>query len=155
MYPKEGTNRDLKVLDIGHSDVCGPMSTQNIKRMKFFITFTDDTSRFSMIFLLSKKSEAIIKLKNYITVTKNKFSCSTKELQIDNDGEYKSDEVTFFKIRSRYTTPVSCTTLSFTKRGVWKEEPNTSWNEALLVIRTSATSENLGRNFKYSCVFAI
>lgn len=59
---------------------------------RYFITFTGDYSRFLMAYLLAHKSEAIIKLKKYIALVKNKFSRSVKSIGSDNAKEHISDD---------------------------------------------------------------
>lgn len=55
--------RALKLLEIIHSDVCGPMSTSVRGRYLYFVTFTDDLSWYGYIYLMKHKSETFEKLK--------------------------------------------------------------------------------------------
>ena len=41
-----------------HTDVCGLMSIQARGRYEYFITFTDDYSRFGYVYLMRHKSDA-------------------------------------------------------------------------------------------------
>ena len=41
-----------------HSDVCGPMSSSARGGYFYFITFTDDLSRYGYIYLMKHKSES-------------------------------------------------------------------------------------------------
>ena len=54
-----------KVLGLVHTDVCGPMSTQARGRYVYFITFTDDRSRFGYVYLMRHKSEVFEKFKKF------------------------------------------------------------------------------------------
>lgn len=45
-----------RLLEIVHSDVCGPISPTTWNGKKYFLSFTDDYTRFSIIYLLEKKS---------------------------------------------------------------------------------------------------
>lgn len=40
-FPKT-TDRDTKILDIVHSDVCGPMRTESLRKCRYFVEFIDD-----------------------------------------------------------------------------------------------------------------
>jgi hypothetical protein len=40
------------LLELVHSDVCDPISTISISGYEFFITFTDDLSRYGYIYLM-------------------------------------------------------------------------------------------------------
>ena len=64
-FSKSWKSTDL--LEIIHSDVCGPFKTKTHRGMEYFIIFTDDYSRYGHIYLLKHKSEAIEKFKEYKT----------------------------------------------------------------------------------------
>ena len=53
------------ILDLVHTDVCGPISTQARGGYSYFIIFTDDRSRFRSVYLIKYKSEAFYKFKEY------------------------------------------------------------------------------------------
>ena len=53
------------LLGLVHSDVCGPMSTTARGGYEYFITFTDDLSRYGYIYLMKHKSEAFEKFKEF------------------------------------------------------------------------------------------
>lgn len=44
--PKKRTSETSKVLELIHSDICGPMSVQSLNGSRYFITFIDDYSRY-------------------------------------------------------------------------------------------------------------
>ncbi|GBM35607.1 Retrovirus-related Pol polyprotein from transposon TNT 1-94 [Araneus ventricosus] len=60
------------------------------------ISSQDDYSRYSMIYLLSKKDEVLSKLKEYVAMTRNKFGRTLKVLRSDNGGEYIGKEIEDF-----------------------------------------------------------
>ena len=53
------------ILDFVHIDVCSLMSTQARDGYSYFITFTDDKSRFGYVYLIKYKFEAFDKFKEY------------------------------------------------------------------------------------------
>ena len=54
-------NRSEGVLELIHSDLCGPMSFASLIGFEYYITFIDDFSRkTSMYFLRSMKSEEVL-----------------------------------------------------------------------------------------------
>jgi hypothetical protein len=55
--------RDL--LGLVHTDVCGPMSFVAKGSFQYFITFTDDFSRYGYIYLMRHKSESFEKFKEF------------------------------------------------------------------------------------------
>lgn len=72
-FPSKAKQKSTKILDLIHTDVCGPMQTITPSGKKYFLTFIDDHSRFSMVYLLREKSEVYEKLKEYIAYVKTKF----------------------------------------------------------------------------------
>ncbi|KAL2497245.1 Retrovirus-related Pol polyprotein from transposon TNT 1-94 [Abeliophyllum distichum] len=59
---------------------------------EYFITFTDDYSRFGYIYLMTRKSEAFEKFKAYRTEVEKHLSKSIKTFRSDRGGEYLSGE---------------------------------------------------------------
>ena len=56
--PFSGTmERATKLLEIIHTDVCGPMSVEARGGYRYFPTFTDDLRRYGYIYLMKHKSE--------------------------------------------------------------------------------------------------
>ena len=54
--PFSGTmERATDSLEIIHTDVCGPMSVEARGRYRYFLTFTDDLSRYGYIYLMKHK----------------------------------------------------------------------------------------------------
>jgi hypothetical protein len=56
-------NRDKRVLDIMHSDVCGLMSATSLRGYVYYVFFIDDYSRKTWIYLLKEKNEVFGKFK--------------------------------------------------------------------------------------------
>ncbi|KAL4312808.1 hypothetical protein GQ457_01G025070 [Hibiscus cannabinus] len=57
--------RASDLLGLIHSDVCGPMNTHSRGGYQYFITFTDDFSRYGYIYLMRHKSEALEMFKEF------------------------------------------------------------------------------------------
>ena len=57
--------RATNLLEIIHTDVCGPMSVDAHSRYRYFLTFTDDLSRYAYIYLMKHKSETFEKFKEF------------------------------------------------------------------------------------------
>jgi hypothetical protein len=55
--------RAYDLLEIIHTDVCGPMSIEARGEYRYFLTFTDDVSRYGYIYLMKHKSETFEKFK--------------------------------------------------------------------------------------------
>ena len=55
--------RASDLLEMIHVDVCGPMSVEACGGYRYFLTFTDDLSRYRYIYLMKHKSEMFEKFK--------------------------------------------------------------------------------------------
>ena len=64
--PFSGTmERATDLLEIIHTDVCGPMSVEARGGYRYFLTFRDDLSRYGYIYLMKHKSETFEKFKEF------------------------------------------------------------------------------------------
>jgi hypothetical protein len=57
------SERASNLLGLVHTDVCGPISSIARGGFQYFITFTDDFSRYGYIYLMRHKSESFEKFK--------------------------------------------------------------------------------------------
>jgi hypothetical protein len=57
--------RALDLLEHIHTDVCGPMSTTTRGGFQYFITLTDDFSRYGYVHLMKHKSEFLEKFNEF------------------------------------------------------------------------------------------
>ena len=75
------------MLELIHTDVCGLMSTQAKGGYEYFITFTDDYSRY-YVYLMRRKSEAFEKFKEFRAEVENQLGKRIKAIRSDRGGEY-------------------------------------------------------------------
>ncbi|KAJ9535999.1 hypothetical protein OSB04_un000841 [Centaurea solstitialis] len=80
------------LLEIIHTDVCGPFSHEARGGYRYFITFTDDFSRYGYVYLIRYKSEAFEKFKEFQSEVQNQLDRKIKFLRSDRGGEYLSLE---------------------------------------------------------------
>ena len=76
------------MLELIHSDVCGPMSIQARGGYEYFITFTDDYSRLGYVYLMKWKSEAFEKFKEFRAEVEKQLGKCIKAIRSDRGGEY-------------------------------------------------------------------
>jgi len=86
------SERASDLLGLVHTDVCGPMSSIARGCFQYFITFTDDFSRYGYIYLMRNKSESFEKFKEFQNEVQNQLGKTIKFLQPDRGGEYLSHE---------------------------------------------------------------
>lgn len=95
--PKHATKHSKSVLDLVHTDVCGPMQTETPSKKRYMLTFIDDHTRYTVTYLIRQKSEVHAKLKEYIEMVENRFNKRIKMLRSDRGGEYTGKQVSSFK----------------------------------------------------------
>lgn len=61
---KKTSTRSSSVLEVIHTDICGPFPHKTFSGESYFITFTDDYSCYGYIYLLKEKSESLEKFKS-------------------------------------------------------------------------------------------
>ncbi|KAJ9561242.1 hypothetical protein OSB04_006402 [Centaurea solstitialis] len=84
--------RATDLLEIVHTDVCGPFSHEARGGYRYFITFTDDFSRYGYVYLMRHKSESFEKFKEYQNEVQNQLDRKIKFLRSNRGGEYLSQE---------------------------------------------------------------
>ena len=101
--------RAADLLGLIHSDVCGPMSTTARGSFGYFVTFTDDLSRYGYVYLMRQKSETFDKFKEFQKEVENQLGKTIKALRSDRGGEYMSqvfdDHLKDCGILSQFTPP--------------------------------------------------
>lgn len=85
--------RSNRILELIHSDVCGPMSVPAHDGSRYFVTFTDNYSRASIIYCIKRKSEVFEKFKHYIAISEVMHGYKVSKLRADNGDEYISNEI--------------------------------------------------------------
>jgi hypothetical protein len=76
------------VLEIIHTDICGPFSVKSVDGFDSFITFTDDFSRYGYIYPIKERSEALDKFKIFKAEVENRHNIKTKLVRSDRGEEY-------------------------------------------------------------------
>ena len=84
--------RATNMLEIIHTDVCDPLSIDAHDKYRYFLTFTDDLSRYVYIYLMKHKSETFEKFKEFQSEVENHRNKKIKFLRSDHGGEYLSYE---------------------------------------------------------------
>ena len=60
-FPKTVTRRATKIVELIHSDLCGPSPTKYLGGAYYFIMFIDDFSRKTWIYFMFEKDQALSK----------------------------------------------------------------------------------------------
>ncbi|GJY09393.1 retrovirus-related pol polyprotein from transposon TNT 1-94 [Tanacetum coccineum] len=84
--------RATDLLGIIHTDVCGPLRHVSRQGASYFITFTNDYSRYGYVYLLKHKHEVFETFKVFKNEVENQLGKTIKALRSDRGGEYISQE---------------------------------------------------------------
>lgn len=85
---KKGATRSTGVLQLIHTNICGPFPITSVDGYDSFITFTDDYSRYGYIFPINDRSEALKKFKIFKAQVENQQNVKIKVVRSDRGGEY-------------------------------------------------------------------
>jgi transposase InsO family protein len=146
MPRKSFAKRKLRIAtDVGeiiHTDVCGPIFPTALGGYKYFITFTDEFTRFIWVALMKQKDEAFELFKTLYNIIKTQHPRKIKKLVSDRGGEYISNEFNQYlkkKGIEKETTPKNTPQLN----GVAERLNRTLMN----MVRTMLKDKELNNRF--------
>jgi transposase InsO family protein len=84
--------KPTRMLEVVSSDVTGPVTPSTHDNKRYYVSFIDHFSHFTVVYLITQKSEVFDKLKEYEEMVKAKFGTRICRLRCDNGGEYSSKE---------------------------------------------------------------
>jgi len=139
--------RGKDLLELIHTDVCGPMRTPSHHNNRYFILFIDDFSRMTWVYFLKAKSEVFGIFKKFKALVEKQSGKQIKVLRTDRGKEYTSREFDKFcedegierQLTVAYTPQQNGVserknrTVMEMARSMLKEKgmPNTFWAEAV------------------------
>ena len=95
-YMPKSPDRATTLLEVIHSDVCGPMHTPTFSGKRYFVTFIDEYSHYCVVYLLQNKSEVSTKFAQFVALAETQTGKRVRVLRSDNGGEYTSGILTKF-----------------------------------------------------------
>ena len=94
--PKVSDTKTAEILDLVHTDLCGPIEIATVGGKRYVMTMINDYSRYTKIYLLPKKSDVSERIHKYVGYVKTKFQKSVKRIRSDRGGEYVNEEMQIF-----------------------------------------------------------
>ncbi|KAK4395496.1 Retrovirus-related Pol polyprotein from transposon TNT 1-94 [Sesamum angolense] len=91
-FPSRTSWRAKAVLELIHTDVCGPMRTPSHEQNRYFILFIDDYSRMTWVYFMREKSEVFKVFKKFKNLVEKQSGRSIKVLRSDRGKEYNNSE---------------------------------------------------------------
>lgn len=93
-FPQKSNRVTKEVLELVHTDVCGPMNVKSIAGNRYFLTFIDDYSRKIYVYFLQTKSQVFERFKKFQSYVECQTGHKIKSLRSDNGTEYVNKEFT-------------------------------------------------------------
>lgn len=91
-YPQGGGTRARQKLEHVHTDVCGPVSVKSLGGSHYFLTFIDDYSRYTWLYILKKKSDMLEYFKEFHILAERQSENKLKCIRSDHGGEFESNQ---------------------------------------------------------------
>jgi hypothetical protein len=77
-FPKRRTTETKRILELVHTDICGPLPITSRNHNRYILTFVDDFSRKCWLYFLSEKSQTLDKFKEFkalVETPQQKIKC--------------------------------------------------------------------------------
>ncbi|CAM8937083.1 unnamed protein product [Rhodiola kirilowii] len=94
--------------ELVHSDVWGPCSVLSKSGFRYFVTFVDDFSRTTWLYLMKSRSELFTHFVSFCAEIKTQFNVSLHTLRSDNAKEYFSGAFQTFMLQNGILHQSSC-----------------------------------------------
>ena len=85
-------SKTKRILEMIHSNVCGPIPTSSLNGYLYYLTFVDDYSHKTFIYFLKGKDEVFNKFKNFKALVENLSEKKIKILRSNNGGEFTGSD---------------------------------------------------------------
>jgi hypothetical protein len=82
-FPKQSFTKATSLLHLVHSDACGPLQTCSFWRSYYFLTFIDDFSHFTKVYLMESKFKVFSTFQIYKTFNEIQIGRKIKVLCFD------------------------------------------------------------------------
>jgi len=110
--PFKSTGRSSsKVLELLHSDLCGPISPPTLEGERYVVTLQDDHTGLSMVQLVKNKSDTAASIKHMITRMECQTGQKVRQVRTDNGTEYVNSTLSAYfsskGIIQQHTMPFS------------------------------------------------
>ncbi|XP_074378708.1 uncharacterized protein LOC141720258 [Apium graveolens] len=91
-FPVGKSWRARRPLEIVHTDIVGLFDISSLGGNRYYLTFIDDFSRKSWVYIIKEKSEALDKFQEFKALAEKQSGHYLKVLRSDRGGEWSEDE---------------------------------------------------------------
>lgn len=85
-------SRATRPLELGHGDLCGPITSPTLAHKRYMFVLIDDCSRYMWTMLLQEKSEAFEKFKKFKVLAEHETKFELRTFRTDRGGEFCSND---------------------------------------------------------------
>ena len=135
---KQSEHRAGKSLELIHSDLCGIIKPQSLGGAQYFISFTDDYSRYTWLFFMRLKSQALYYFKIFRHAVETRFNKKVLALRSDRGGEYLSSEFDAYLLDAGIHRELT-TALTPNQNGVVERKNRTLLEKARAMVADAKT----------------
>ncbi|GAU37351.1 hypothetical protein TSUD_395330 [Trifolium subterraneum] len=89
LYAPSSTTVYIKPFEVIHCDLWGPSPVISYYGYSYYITFVDTFTKFTWIYFLKTKGDALKAFSQFLALVQNQFQTSIKALQSDWGGEFR------------------------------------------------------------------
>jgi transposase InsO family protein len=89
-FPTHTDKRKRDILELVHTNVCGPMQTRSLGGAYYFLIFIDDCTKYTWVYFMRKKSDVFEYFKEFKNMVEKQTGKYIKILRSDQGGEYTS-----------------------------------------------------------------
>ena len=85
-------HRAPSAFDLIHSNVWGPSPVIALSHHRYYVTFIDDYTCCTWVYLMKKKSEVFTHFRNFLQMVKTQFNTVVRNVRSDNGRKYIMNE---------------------------------------------------------------
>ncbi|KAL0375663.1 UNVERIFIED_CONTAM: Retrovirus-related Pol polyprotein from transposon RE2 [Sesamum calycinum] len=106
-FPPRVEKRSSSPFTLVHSDIWGPCRFESLRGFRYFITFVDDYSRMTWVYLLKDRSQVPTIITSFYNEIFTQFSVHIRILRTDNALEFVQKSVSDFSPGNPSATPAN------------------------------------------------
>ena len=158
-FPKKAQSIITGLLELIHSNVCGPIDVPSVVGSRNFVTVIDNFSRYTTVCMIKQKSEVLAKFREFVNLVENRTGLkvqrlslenqAVKRLRSDNGGEYVSNDFCMTSVTIVKFSMNQLFLLSTEERNSWMHESNSCGNRSINAASHSKTTQILGGSCLY------
>lgn len=92
-FPKKATKKTKDMLDLVHTDLCGPFQVATPRGNRYMLTIIDDHTRYSHVYLIAHKSDTASRMIEFVQLMKTQYGKVLKAVRSDRGGEYMDNDL--------------------------------------------------------------